>query len=363
MRANTSETILGIQFLRGLAALAVVFHHLLEELIILFQHGTIPRSLIVSGASGVDLFFVISGFIMLYTSEHRFGRSGAAADFAVRRIIRIVPLYWLCTLAIVAFALTGIFYKNKIITADYIVSSLFFMPTDGLILGVGWTLQYEMYFYLIFTLCLLFGTARLTIFALPLVLSAMIGLSQLLPASPAQRFFASPLALEFAFGLWLAYGFSRGRLPKLGPVTAAVLGVTIIAMSSMLVPSHDTAGLSGSMRFLLWGVPASMLVYASLFIAKIEGPVGRMLYLIGNASYSIYLTHDIVMTCYAKLIKTESVSRLLPAAIWMALAAGAAIAVGLLSYKLIEHPVNEWLKRRWKARGQKPAAYQTPASV
>ena len=354
--AQPQKSLHGVQILRGVAALAVLLHHVLEESAIFFQPQTLPEPLVIAGASGVDLFFVISGFIMLYTCEGRFGQPGAAGDFLLRRLIRIVPLYWLCTLAVLALALTGAFYKAKIITAGATFNSLFFLPTDHLLLGVGWTLQYEMYFYLIFAGCLSLGTAGLTIFALPLTLSIMIVIGQFLPAGPAQVFFSNPIALEFSFGIWLAYLYSRDLLPKINPWLVIFLGCAGIAISAIFAPSDGTSGLAPQLRFLAWGVPALMIVYAGLSVGRVSSRAGRLLPLLGNASYSIYLTHAIVMTSYAKLIKTESFSHYLPPLAWMAVAVAVALAIGIATYKLVEQPANNWLKSRWRAQGGAVAA-------
>lgn len=309
----------------------------------------------MSGAAGVDLFFVISGFIMLYTSSRYFGAPGAAGDFLKRRLVRIVPLYWLCTLAVVALALTGAFYKSKLIAASNTASSLLFLPTDNLILGVGWTLQYEMYFYLLFAACLAFATAWQTIIVLPLLLGTAWAASPLLPTEPVRAFLANPIALEFSFGLWLAYGFVNGKLPRFNPVLAAALGVAGIGAASVIAVNFlssgpiDTGGLAQEIRFFAWGVPALLIVYAGLHVKNVSGGVGGILLLLGNASYSIYLTHALVMTAYAKALKSGAGAHL-PPLVLMALAAIVALAVGIATYKFVERPITEWLKNRYQGK-------------
>jgi exopolysaccharide production protein ExoZ len=177
----------GIQILRGLAALLVLIHHVLEESQPLFG-GHIPSPLVLLGASGVDIFFVISGFIMYYTNRHRFGRKDAPVDFLGRRIIRIVPLYWLCTIAVVLLQIGGL-YAHKKITGTTLGLSLLFLPNANIVHGVGWTLNYEMYFYAILAIWL-FGstTPRSGIGGVVSSIPLIMALSWALPPCAARTF-------------------------------------------------------------------------------------------------------------------------------------------------------------------------------
>lgn len=340
----------GIQLLRGAAAVAVLIHHTLEESTILLPGKFIPDFLILIGASGVDIFFVISGFIMFYTMQNRFNAPTAASDFMARRLIRIIPLYWMCTLLILMLASSGLAYKSLIVTPDNIISAFFLLPNDWPILGVAWTLQYEMYFYVLFAWCLTFLSTHKTVIILPLVLFAVTCFGQLLPASPARDFFTNPIALEFSFGLWLAYFFCSEDLPRISTLAAVLTGLMLIIAATLLFPGNGTTGLERSMRFFTWGIPATLIVYAVLFMGKIGGPIGRVLYLVGDASYSIYLTHAIVMTGYARLIKSDGVALMLPPGLWILSAIGLAMIVGLATYQLVECPTNVWLRQRWIQR-------------
>jgi exopolysaccharide production protein ExoZ len=301
---------------------------------------------------------------MLYTSMGRFGSWKAAPDFLLRRLIRIVPLYWICTLAVIALALSGLFYKSLIVTGPGVAASLLFLPTEPPILGVAWTLQYEMYFYLVFAACLAFLTIRSTIVVLPLVLCGVLALSTALPDGRVRAFFGDPIALEFCLGLWLAYAFAQGRLPKIHPALAAALGVAGLMASALIFPSAGTERLASSVRYFAWGLPALLIVFAALSVRSMPGLGGRALLFLGNASYSIYLTHAIVMTSYARLIKTPAIAALLPPVLWMILAVAAATVVGALTHVLVEQPLHEGLKRRWTAGSRKPSSLASrPASA
>jgi exopolysaccharide production protein ExoZ len=334
----------GIQILRGLAASLVLIHHVLEESQPLFG-GNIPPPLVVLGASGVDLFFVISGFIMYYTNRDRFGRDGAPTDFFVRRLIRIVPLYWLCTLVIVLTHFGGL-YENKVITWLSLGSSLLFLPDPNIVLGVGWTLNYEMYFYSIFAIWLLLGTTRSGIAGVLLSIPLMIVFSRLLPPGAMRGFLTDPIALEFGFGFALAVAFTNGYLsPRIGRW----------GLGTFFGPSIGTTGLAPEIRFVFWGVPATVILTSALFVRGGKTYAGRMLIVLGDASYSIYLTHAFVMTAYASVLKSYALPSV-PRAALMLVPVVASVVAGLATYRLIEHPTNEWLKARWKKRSNAAAA-------
>ena len=143
---RTSTTLVSIQALRVIAAFMVLAFHVSLEVAKLT-----PAAVLTPGSAGVDLFFVISGFVMLYSSERLFGRPWASAQFFKRRLVRIVPLYWLATTALVL--LVAPFAGTKAV-----IASLLFWPYPAggaPLLNVGWTLNIEMFFYLVFAAALL----------------------------------------------------------------------------------------------------------------------------------------------------------------------------------------------------------------
>jgi exopolysaccharide production protein ExoZ len=337
----------GIQALRGLAATLVLVHHVLEESQPLFG-GRIPSPLVLFGASGVDLFFVISGFIMYHTNRDRFGRGGAPTDFLVRRIIRIVPLYWLCTLAVVVLHFAGL-YASKVITWSSVGSSLLFVADPNIVLGVGWTLNYEMYFYSVFAMWLLLGTTRSGIAGVLFSLPLMIALGRLLPIGPMRGFLTDPIALEFGFGFALAVAFANGLLSRRIGRWALPAGVAGLVLGTIFGTSMGTNGLVPEIRFVFWGVPAAAILTSALFVRGGKTYANAALIVLGDASYSIYLTHAFVMTGYASVLKSDLVAGV-PRAALMLMPVVVSLAAGLATYRLIEHPTNERLKAWWKRR-------------
>ena len=226
-----------IHYLRGLAALLVVFHHSIIQLAPVRDH----YAHIEFGQAGVDIFFVISGFV-IYLSNAK-GRLGCG-EFLKLRIIRIVPLYWLATLAVVAVAVVAPrFFATTTLTAQDVAQSLLFVPAYSAafpgqiwpVLVPGWSLNYEMFFYLVFAVGLLVARERLLLF-LVATLGILVVAGLLLDPQPAPlKSYTDLRLLEFLFGvllarLYLDMGFKG--LSGLGILLPA--GVLLLAISPAL---------------------------------------------------------------------------------------------------------------------------------
>jgi exopolysaccharide production protein ExoZ len=297
----------GIQVLRGVAALMVVMHHTLEESLAGTAGPKIPEWSIVFGAAGVDLFFVISGFIMFYVSFNG-GTAPGPKNFIFRRLLRIFPLYWLCVILILMLHHSlGLFSSG-----DYSAKALFLAAT--LLPGhsavyVAWTLTYELYFYLIFAVTLFARSPRTTLIGTISLIVCLMAASLALPASTATRFISNPISLEFCFGLMMAFLYSRGNRPG-RPLIFIVAGLAAMLLSSLLIDHPNTGGLSPWSRTIAWGIPAAFVVAGSISVKIPNNLLGRASILLGDASYSIYLSHIFVMIAYARLLKTTRLGEL-----------------------------------------------------
>jgi exopolysaccharide production protein ExoZ len=325
--AGMRADFVSIQYLRGLAALGVVLFHASQR----------AGGAFGAGAAGVDVFFVISGFIMWTVSARRATGPG---DFLLRRAGRIAPLYWTVTLLVVALdLLRPSLFPNMRLTAGHVAQSLLFLPhrdPAGVVAPVivpGWTLNYEAFFYVVFALTLLLRPGRRA-----LILTAALGglclIGLFLPHGrwPAVDTYADPLVLEFAAGVWLAKAAAAGRLGRepaaLGAIAAGLLILTVVALTD--------ADARGWARLAYWGLPAVLIVWGAL---SLEGS-GRMPALaplkgLGDASYSLYLAHGLALSLAFKLIGGLG----LPFLVEIALAAPFAVLAGLACYRLVERPL------------------------
>jgi exopolysaccharide production protein ExoZ len=347
--------LLGVQILRGIAALAVVVHHVFEESHALFGAHGLPKPLVLFGAAGVDLFFVISGFIMLHTTWSEFGRPGAPGRFLLRRVVRIFPLYWAFLCLVLLAKSSGAMYRSLEITPEILFGSALLLPTSGLVIGVAWTLVFEMYFYYLFATWLRSKRAGIAVLGVAASI-AIIGLSAtLLPTSNLRHYLTNPIVFEFVLGLGLAWLLRSGRsLPRRWHLIA--LGTLGIALASLFAPADTTAGLAKEVRFLCWGVPAALIVTASLAPVAARSRGAQLLVYLGNASYALYLSHEFVMIGYARLLKSSTVSALLPGAAWVVLITALSLALGFATHQWLERPLTRFFRLRFAEHKPAPAA-------
>jgi exopolysaccharide production protein ExoZ len=333
--------LLNVQMLRGIAALLVVFVHLE----ILARLAGLPQGCTFFGNSGVDLFFVISGMIMVMTTAS--GRQTPLA-FLRNRVSRIVPLYWTITLAVFAAALVAPSLMQST-TADPIqlVKSLLFIPfqrADGAMhptVFVGWTLNYEMMFYVLFAAGMLLPGRRLglVLTGVLLVAATLVGLL-LKPQNPILQFYLQPVILEFGAGMALG-----AWLPRLQPARswrwpAALIGLAAFVLmlaGGWLWPQLE--------RALIFGVPAVVIV-ACAVIAERSGFVVRQgwVQLLGASSYAIYLTHFFCTQLVVKLAERLHAGPGLAAALFL-VAFALVVVVGVAAHRRLELPLTELARR------------------
>ena len=338
-----SGSIQSIQILRAVAALGVVCLHICNEAQNrLGVHNPLPGATI--GAAGVDLFFVISGFIMVYASASMFGQPGAPLAFFKRRLIRIVPLYWAVTVATIGlFVVLNYTGAVEQLTAGTIASSFLFIPyarPDGEMFPVqtlGWTLNYEMMFYVIFAIAL--ALPRRSALVVVLVLGAMAAVGSAINLPQPLAYWCDPIILEFCFGIAIAVAFRKGwRLPA-----AAVWGLIAVGVLALVAMSIALPGMSRPIR---WGLPAAALVAAAA-LAEHGGASRRWLPLaiLGDASYSLYLTHILVILLLPSVAYKLNIDvRLWPWSYIATLVVGS-LGASLTTYFLFERPVTRALQQ------------------
>ena len=341
--------ILGLQYVRGIAAMMVVYHHTGFQVLKATGHLALPLWHI--GAAGVDLFFVTSGFIMWVTTQDT---HVTAAEFCYRRIARIAPLYWLATLFLLGVSLLA---PHLLATIKFdpwhAVESLFFLPVGHPILTgealpfiiQGWTLNYEMFFYALFALVLLLAPEfRFATLIGALAALAVVGLLVQFENLQA-KFYTSTIVLEFAFGVAIGALHTRAR-SEIPPFWAAALGA--LGVVALLLVGMNGYGPSGfdPMRALIWGVPAAAMVFGVVMLDR-AGHMGRSqsLLRLGDSSYSLYLTH--IFTLPLTVIAWRAAG-LGFTGLWFVaytvLGMAASALVGWLTYAAVERPITRMLR-------------------
>ncbi len=282
------------------------------------------------GAAGVDVFFVISGFIIWRIASDPATRPGA---FLWRRVTRVAPAYWLMTLAVAAVTLAWPHVMPQVsVSARHLLLSLAFVQhTDprGLVfplLPPGWSLNYEAVFYLIVALAL-FAPMRLRLRLVVAGLTAVMCYGVLHP--PAYMLGANPMMLQFAAGAGLAK--AHGALTRLGPRRGAALALGGLAL---LAAMGLTGFRSDLWRPLLWGAPASLIVAGALALeSSVRLRLPRALTRLGDASYAVYLCHFPIVALVAAAIGIQA------APVFVAASIAASLVAGLAFHALAERPL------------------------
>ncbi len=353
--------LLSVQILRAAAALAVAVGH--AEILAAADAGRLGVPFIPSAllpwTAGVDLFFAISGFIMVVSSERLFAAPRGVSQFAGRRLIRIVPLYWaVACLDFLVLVRFGPADKAAALHWPAILATFAFWPSDTFGDGVlrpftnlGWTLNYEMAFYGLFALMLRFR--RETAVGLA-ILALEAGVVVGLVVAPSQAPFAvwlQPLVLDFALGMGIALLFRRGIV--LG--SAVRLALALAAVLALSIDGLNSAGQGGEWipptdlrRVLVWGVPAAILLAAAVLKPQgrepISGRVGDIAARLGDASYALYLTHVFVLVALHKVWLGTGLAAVLGFRPYVILAPVAAGVVALAVHRWFEAPLTRRLQ-------------------
>jgi exopolysaccharide production protein ExoZ len=330
------KPLFSIQYLRAGAALAVVIYHALQ-----WRSGGFDV-----GRAGVDVFFVISGVIMWRVTA---GAKPAPLSFLMRRLTRVAPLYWLVTLLVTGIAILWPMFLPQVFPDPKALGlSLAFIPHldhRGLpfpTLPLGWTLDYEAMFYLVFAVALLAPLAARAW----LVTAILTGIALAGFVLDDQLYFlgANPMLLQFAAGVWIGEALRRGVLP------ARAWGLAMIVAAFGFWTLIEAGGLFVELwRPLQWGLPAALLVAGALAVeTDATLPDLRPLKQLGDASFAIYLVHMPATALVAHTLRPRLGWLFLPAAV------GASIALGLAVHVLIERPLIAWTRSLFRGRRPEP---------
>lgn len=338
-----------LQVMRAFAALMVVFGHALYEVYI----STLKMGMDVPAwvktdlpySVGVDIFFVLSGFLMVYTSQKLFQTKGGWKVFLKKRFVRIVPLYWFyTTLIIITIAIMPSAFGTASADVWHYIQSYLFIPHERPIGGVkpvlslGWTLNYEMFFYAVFACFIVLSRQKLMrwVGVLFLIL-ASAGL--FIPQDwTILHFISNPIILEFLIGMMIADLFIRGvRLPNIYILIAVIVSVIsfIYVPFRFSIDGFEVSRLPGTiMATLLIGVCALCPALLSMRLPK-------WIKLLGDSSYTLYLAHPFAIGVVSIVaIKISLTSH------WHILLSLVACIVGsIIAYYIIEKPLVRLFKK------------------
>lgn len=348
-----------LQVFRGLAAILVVCYH--TGTLFAKNLNTLAfNNSFKFGHTGVTFFFVLSGFIIYYIHYKDIGDRSRFLPFLRKRFVRVYPIYW-----VVIFLKLVLFKKIPLL---FLIQSILLVPmASAPFLSVSWTLSYEVFFYLLFGALILYSTRTTIAISLIYVLTIVIalltnnfGLGQ--NTSSYFNFLFSPSILQFCLGILAAHlvrfqpqiggnGFFLLWSGVLLYTCFSVLTVLSINSSAQgaLVSPYQQAELMDTVferySVLFFAIPSAMIIWgAALIDLKKDIKIPRLFIFLGDASYSIYLVHAIIVNSVTLKLKSmigigvSSNLYVIPVIIF-------AIGCGCIFHLIIERPMMQYLNR------------------
>lgn len=323
-----------IQALRGISAIFIVLEHV---------------RFLSCGAFGVDIFFCISGFMIMLSTQRD------ASHFLGKRLIRVIPFYYLMTLVtfLALLLIPDLFAQTKA-NPIFLLKSLLFIPFDigggtlQPLMRVGWTVNCEIFFYLIFWLAMKLNH-QYRGFICGCILLLLIGLAQMLPLDFAPLiFYGDPVMADFLLGI-LCYHIAKGIFKwrttnKLPGFCSAFCLLLIVVCFMGLIATKPGIDISGFRRPLFWGIPAAIIVL-SAFTVGLSLKTPRSLVQLGDISFSLYLVHYYPVTLLDRIL-FDFGSCTPFSMLGVALALIISVILALAGGTLIEKRLTTWLRRR-----------------
>jgi exopolysaccharide production protein ExoZ len=351
--STAAPLLANLQVCRAFAAITVVIGHALHDAgVVAARRGTEAPAPDIDWTLGVDVFFVISGFIMVYVSGADFAKPGAAWPFLRRRLIRIVPLYWaLTTIMLAVGLLLPQLLAIPVGSIQYVVSSYLFIPEWRVgapvpeirpLLALGWTLNYEMLFYVALA-GVMFLPVKRAIAALTLLFASAVVARFTFDIQQTQlMFWSDPIILEFLMGCYLALARRAGwRLPAPAALLLAAMGIAGLLVNS---------GAATELRPLTVGLPALMLVAAAALGPTLPtGALTRFGILLGDASYALYLSHPLFIRSLRE-VWLKFADPAWPLWLYALLCVAVACLAAIPIYLLFERPVTRLLQGNARGR-------------
>lgn len=341
-----------IQYLRAVAALMVVFQHSIHEI----NDGAVkghssPIGLLVDGVFGVKVFFVISGFIMHALAKPRLGTQGYWWKFLVERFLRIAPMYWIAT---TLFLCAAVVFSSQVnhaaIDPLHVLASYGFVPYPrpgdqemSPVLALGWSLNYEMFFYVLFSACIFLNTRSITLTctAAFVLIAALHGLT---PQATAPHYLSKPIILLFLAGAVISY------LHQVIPQRLTLPSWAFMAVIAVLVGIKQAFFPVDGPLLQEFALSIAMVAVAAFVrIGDSQTLPARILTTGGDASFSLYLFHIFAIDAVMLVVKKLHLLAKTGAYPILGLCVLASLATGYLVFRYLETPILSWTVRLRKA--------------
>lgn len=333
----------GINLIRALSCTAIALFHIAEHVNSTYSGVYVPFK---GAAAGFHLFLAISGFILVYITRP----DDKPYRFMMKRVIRITPIYWLMTGVLIALALIKPWmFPRADISLEGVLTSLFYIPSynewDKLqpVLFVGWTLNYMMLFYALFSLSLLVPQRWQIPGVIAALLAVMLGGHFLLPENAAGVFYSDPILLEFAAGCLVGLALKNEaviawikRTPMWPLMLAAGAGLTAASFV-------ETNGL---LTVAMFAPASSLMIFAVAGKDLYRKPLkSSILARLGLISYGVYLIHPLLIPPLGMFVRDHVSGGYAGVALLYVSVMGLTLILADLTYRWVEKPSNSWLRK------------------
>ena len=294
---SSKKIINSIQFLRGFAALAVVIHHTGGYVKRYFEPTVLFGDKFSIGFAGVDLFFVISGFIIHFTSKNYFNNPSKLKEYLQKRFIRVYPIYWIITTILFFSSWLIVLLLNRNIfsigypnTVSAYIQTYLLLPLHFAINPVTWTLSYEIFFYLCFAILII--SKRLWIIPALILVVSFYNIFINIPAVVEVKlnyfnFFFSGYNFEFMFGFLIFQFYEKIKLSNIISVILLIISISIIVLFGYAIGDYDSYK-----RVLTFGLPSGLILLSLLNLENNDAiSFPKFTLTLGDASYALYLIH------------------------------------------------------------------------
>lgn len=327
-----------IQFLRGIAAIMVVLSHISMKG---NQHHIDSLQWFKIGGSGVDLFFIISGFIMCYTTHDK---NISTIKFLRNRLERIIPLYWLLSFFALIVFLVAPSLVNSSGGNTGVIESFFLIPNGKkFLIQNGWTLSYEFYYYFIFSLFICLTSIRfIRYIGISLTLLVLLFIGAIIKSdSQFYNFLTNNILLEFVFGIFAFYLFKNFKVSEFYFLMFVLIGIISLSYINFIGITNMELG-----RSLIYGLPMLLIFYGSIglerYFSNTKSFFIRIFEHLGNTSYSLYLVHPFALSPLTIMFKKINLQN---SYLFSSILLVGSLIIGSLTYIILEKPITNLIKR------------------
>ncbi len=303
------------------------------------------------GNAGVDFFFVLSGFIIFFVHGKDVGQPSRLPAYLWSRLTRIYPPYWFVTAIVVALAVVA--HHADVLEPVYLLKSIFLIPqAHEPALQVGWTLVFEMLFYIGFAVAV---ASRIAARAIAIAWIVLIVATTLFLTQDSPVYNVASYQIEFAIGVATAFAVRQWQFSH--SAVLVILGAALFVFVAYLLDTQALAYVSITCRYLL-GLASALIIYGAARL-EIEGrlKIGVPAAFLGSASYSIYLVHTIAIGLFARLLVPTRLMILVPNAGFL-MTVLVAVSCGCALYLIVERPMLRLAKRHAPMRSAPRPAQQ-----